>query len=372
MKNRKHIGRAMAIALFLLIIISTPILSVQAALMSWGNMLNETGFYNNRTYSLRDITSYYGIQTTDGGPMTGSESGRFFDNMRHASDGSRLMYGKKLYVKGHVGDTIALVAAKEDTADVGGSSLVGNNMFYWCAMEWDSNGYALYDPGWSSLSTTHVLGKTTNSGKDILAYGVDSVKRQNDLGYITLYFRWYNGDDSLGSGTLPITPLQIKNQYPIFCIATEPFNYTFNLNGGNISGSTGNVSVERFGISDTVVPTQPTRTGYTFAGWKITSQSGKQKNKVYTTEQLKTMFTDTKYYSSLFEDATFEAQWTQKRFELVKSANSWHGGTFVKRTPGDEEWYNTVGRWNINDPIPDEYVIQEWVINSDGVIERIK
>lgn len=515
-KRTKFLSRSIAVALFSFAFAIMPIYTVYAALQSWNGLGNATDFLKNRIYSIKDIATYSSLQTTDSGPMTGGYSGRFFDNMRNNTDGSRLMYTKKLYVRGHVGDNIAIVAAKEDTADAGGSSLTGNNWFYYNVNEFDSSGYSLYDDGWKSMSESYSIGKTVSSNH-LYAYGVNQTKREQDLGYIVLIFRWYNGDTSFGSGTQSINANTVSTYYPVLCIATQSFNYTFNLNGGNINGSTNDQTVSRFGITDVSVPREPTRDGYTFAGWKITSQGGKQKNKVYSTEQLSTMFTDTKYYSSLFEDAVFEAQWTagntsykvihkypslgdgyetkveifqettdgyvtpavvemtgftspptktvqikgdgstiieyiytrnqytvcfdcmggvdgptdvtlyygqgymipvsptrtgyyfkcwntmadgkgtgvadqgeirnlstqdhvtvtlyaiwtQRSVSLRKIANSWHGGTFVKRMAGDEEWYNTVGKRKINETIPNECIIQEWVLEKDGTVKRV-
>lgn len=107
----------------------------------------------------------------------------------------------------------------------------------------------------------------------------------------------------------------------------------------------------------------PSKTGYAFRHWN-TLENGKGTGYP--------LFTEIKSLTEQ-DNATIllYAQWTQRRFELVKSANSWHGGTFVKRMPGDEEWYNNMGKHNINDPIPDEYIIQEWVIDN-GEIRRMK
>ena len=69
--------------------------------------------------------------------------------------------------------------------------------------------------------------------------------------------------------------------------------------------------MQRLGIENVSVPATPTRNGYVFTGWKITSAGGKQAGKIYDAGQLAEMFTDGKYWSSLFANATFEAQWVQ-------------------------------------------------------------
>jgi hypothetical protein len=271
------------------------------------------------------------MQTTEGSSMITSDDGRQFNTLVNNTDNSRIMYRKILYVDGHVGDTIAMVAAQQDTADQGGTSLCGDNQFYWNIVEFEQSGdevaHALYDGGWKTMAQSYTLGKDRNSNGELYAYSIDQTKREDRLKCIALIFRWQNGDTSLGSGTQRISPTSITGNYPILCVATKPFNYTFKINGGNISGNTSDVAKNRFGISNATVPTEPTRNNYKFTGWKITSQGGKQKDKVYTTAQLTTMFTDTKYYSSLFEDATFEAQWEALGRPVITNMNASYGWT---------------------------------------------
>ena len=64
------------------------------------------------------------------------------------------------------------------------------------------------------------------------------------------------------------------------------------------------------------------------------------------------------------------SQRTQKKFTTIKIANSWHGGTFVRRLPGDEAWYNSMGKWNVNEPVPVKYIEQVWLVKADGTIEQ--
>ena len=125
-------------------------------------------------------------------------------------------------------------------------------------------------------------------------------------------FRWNNGDETVGSGSnLALKKADIPDRFHVFTMITDPFTYTFNLNGGQVNGSCNAVTMQRLGIENVSVPATPTRNGYVFTGWKITSTGGKQAGKVYDAGQLAEMFTDGKYWSSLFANATFEAQWVQ-------------------------------------------------------------
>ena len=108
---------------------------------------------------------------------------------------------------------------------------------------------------------------------------------------------------------------------------------------------------------------EPTRTGYFFKSWN-SSEDGT--GKVYMGES------DVKSLTPVDRGSyTLYAQWTQRSVSLRKTANSWHGGTFVKRTSGDEEWYNTVGKIKIDESIPNEYIIQEWVIKKGETVKRV-
>ena len=236
-----------------------------------------------------------------------------FNNEYHNNvDNSRLMYMK--FIQANIGQTISIVANKDDTADEGGDSLVGNNKFYWSIGEYSGGGAYLYSGGWRNLTDSWTIGDTEIGA---YPYCFDRAQRREYFNKFIIVFRWNNGDSSFGSGTdAIIDKSSVASYYPKFYLVCAPFKYTFKLNGGNVSGNTSNISKERLGITNITAPTQPTRTGYTFTGWKITSQGGKQKNKVYTTAQLNTMFTDAKYYSSLFEDATFEAQWKKNTYTV--------------------------------------------------------
>ena len=97
----------------------------------------------------------------------------------------------------------------------------------------------------------------------------------------------------MGSGSnLALKKADIPDRFHVFTMITDPFTYTFNLNGGQVNGSGSAVTMQRLGIENVSVPQTPTRNGYVFTGWKITSTGGKQAGKVYDAGQLAEMFTD--------------------------------------------------------------------------------
>ena len=263
-------------------------------------------------HSMTDVRTYGGNYTNDVGEIY-SDRSHFFDDIRLEAL-SRVTYTRKIRVDS--GQRLTIVAAQEDTADAGGLSENAGLQFYWSVGEYDENGNIVFDGGWRGSSGTWTVGVTENGdtgyGKSGYPNGEDINTRQNKVRYVVPIFRWNNGDESAGSGSnLTIYNWKIASQFPVFTMITDPFTYTFNLNGGQVNGSGSVVTMQRLGIENVSVPATPTRNGYVFTGWKITSAGGKQAGKIYDAGQLAEMFTDGKYWSSLFANATFEAQWVQ-------------------------------------------------------------
>ncbi|MDO5403352.1 MAG: RICIN domain-containing protein [Eubacteriales bacterium] len=137
-------------------------------------------------------------------------------------------------------------------------------------------------------------------------------------------------------------------------------NYTihFDANGG---GNGPEDVVVKYGEVYQLEKT-PERTGYLFKSWSTVSNGAGVS--FAPLSKLKNLTTVNGAVVTLY------AIWTDREFETIKIANSWHGGTFVRRTAKDEQWYNTVGRWKINEPIPMEHVEEIWYISPDGTIIR--
>lgn len=314
MKLKKHIAVVAAAVMMIVVCLSLFIVKAQAAYDTWDALkyleMRKNVESAEGQHSLKDdITTYSGNYTNDVGKIYADEW-HFFDNIKLQST-SRLTYGRKIRVD--AGQQLNIVAAKEDTADAGGECSNAGLKFYWSMAEYDEYGNIVFDGGWRSSSDTWIVGFTENGdtgyGKDGYPYGENAATRQSKVRYVVPIFRWNNGDQGIGSGSVPIYADNITQAFQVFSLVTAPFTYTFNLNGGNINGSTEDYKMQRLGTSTVGIPATPQRDGYVFTGWKITSQGGKQKDKVYDAGQLVEMFSDGKYWSSLFEDATFEAQW---------------------------------------------------------------
>ncbi len=313
-KKHKKLITMLTAVLLIAVSLGTYVSQTWAAYDTWNSLVElefRTGLDEGQ-HSLTDVMTYSGNYTNDVGEIY-SDRSHFFDDIR-LDTMSRVTYARKVRVAS--GQRLTIVAAREDTADAGGLTENAGLQFYWSVCEYDENGNIVFDGGWRSSSGTWIVGVTENGdtgyGKSGYPNGEDINTRQNKVRYVVPIFRWNNGDESAGSGDdLTIRKEIIANKFPVFTMITDPFTYTFNLNGGQVNGSGSAVTMQRLGIENVSVPATPTRPGYVFTGWKITSTGGKQAGKVYDAGQLAEMFTDGKYWSSLFADATFEAQWVQ-------------------------------------------------------------
>ena len=312
-KKHKKLITMLTAVLLIAVSLGTYVNQTWAAYDTWNSLVElefRTGVGEGQ-HSLTDVRTYGGNYTNDVGEIY-SDRSHFFDDIRLEAS-SRVTYTRKIRVDS--GQRLTIVAAQEDTADAGGSSENAGLQFYWSVCEYDENGNIVFDGGWRGSSGTWTVGVTENGdtgyGKSGYPNGEDISTRQNKIRYVVPIFRWNNGDETVGSGSnLALKKADIPDRFYVFTMITDPFTYTFNLNGGQVNGSGNVVTMQRLGIENVSVPATPTRPGYVFTGWKITSTGGKQAGKVYDAGQLAEMFTDGKYWSSLFANATFEAQWT--------------------------------------------------------------
>ena len=315
---------------------------IYASYDNWASLeeLDLTPNNGEGQHSLKDV-KIYGENYTNNAPDIYSGNSQFFDDIKLNAT-SRITYGRKIKVNS--GQDITIVASKNDTENSGGLSINSGLAFYWSIAEYDSNGYIVYDGGWRQAKDKWTIGKSNNNdsgyGLDGYPKNVTQSKRESSVRYIVPIFRWNNGDETMGSGSdMKIYVNDIVKAFPIFSIITGPFTYTFNCNGGTShigNDDKGSYTLERLGTSSIDVNNlvEPTRPGYNFAGWKIVGGTGKQSGKVYTTEQLKTMMSDGKYWSSLFENATFEAQWELNSYSLKLDAD--YCGVWFDKLKGND------------------------------------
>lgn len=224
---------------------------------------------------------------------------------------TRLLYQKKIQVS--YGQVISLVAATNDTADTGGSSLTGNNQFYWSVIELNELGEIVFDSSWMKTNETWTVGIST--GGLNTPYGVSPDDRRIQVKYVIPVMRWDNGNSSIGSGGRQIKASSVNRAYSVFYMVGSPFTYTFYKNDGT-SESWTRTRTGLSGLNESVPV--PTKAGYDFKGWRVSESSGgKQTGKVYSAETLQSMINNGDYWSSLFGDAVFTAQWERSKVNLT-------------------------------------------------------
>lgn len=339
---KKKIISLMLVTIIIAAISLNKFTDIYASYDNWASLeeLDLTPNNGEGHHSLKDVKTY-GENYTNNAPDIYSGNSQFFDDIKLNAT-SRITYGRKIKVNS--GQDITIVASKNDTENSGGLSINSGLAFYWSIAEYDSNGYIVYDGGWRQAKDKWTIGKSNNNdsgyGLDGYPKNVTQSKREASVRYIVPIFRWNNGDETMGSGSnLNLEPDKLAKAFPIFSIITDPFNYTFNCNGGTShigNEDKGSYTLERLGTSSIDVNNlvEPTRPGYNFAGWKIVGGTGKQSGKVYSNSELRTMMSDGKYWSSLFENATFEAQWELNSYPLKLDAN--YCGVWFDKLKGND------------------------------------
>ena len=319
----KPLAAVVFVVILAAVMLASALISAKAAPLTWQDICNqgESDLTAMAAYDLKAGCKDYGWnQTLDAGPdgtiYTGTN--HHYDNVVGNED-SRVMYAHKLRVTD--GMTVSIVAAQNDTEDEGGLTYIkgnnsGNNLyFYWSMGEYDADGNVVFDGDWRGVNESWTVGQELNHssyGASGYPSGISQSDRESRVAYVMPVFRWAKGSLAVGGGSeYFFNKEDLYKRFDIIQLVTKPFTYTFYADGGTFSDGGGVKSMERLGINNVSVVETPTRPGYVFTGWKITSTGGKQAGKVYDAGQLTEMFTDGKYWSSLFADATFEAQWVQ-------------------------------------------------------------
>ena len=156
--------------------------------------------------------------------------------------------------------------------------------------------------------------------------------------------------------------------YAVWDETVTPITYYIEFDGN--AGTAARNVPERMEVQygeEVVLPEQkPERTGFTFMGWNTrTDGQGTEYQPQDTVKNLTTVNHATvKLY----------ARWKQRRIILVKAASTVYNDTIIKRIPGDEEWYDSVGHLTIDElkNYPDELCEQVWHIDKQGNITQVK
>lgn len=178
-------------------------------------------------------------------------------------------------------------------------------------------------PIWEHIKYTITYNSNDGSAVDAKEYYIDSAEftlpSSTKNGYdfsnwqVTSHDTVYNWTASSYAAGYPVS-----NKYGNVTLSAQwdPHIYTItlNVNGGDaITPNTLNYKI----TESTALPT-PTRTGYTFAGWKVTgSVAG-------TSWVADTVYIDAVPYNN-YGDLTLTAQWTHKDYTITKSTNGSNG-----------------------------------------------
>ncbi len=325
-----------------IIISGTGLATVYAgSYVGWNSMREASIAYSTDSYYMvrseryktDDIYSYSHNQTIRTASYEAGD--RFFDDINwkagdtDASNNSALINARLWYerkFKSRYGQKMQVVAATNDTETQGGVPLNDGKTFYYCITEWDSDGNLVYDSNWMPTSREWKFGFTENG---YYPPGQNLVTRKNNASYFVLYFRWNTGDITQGTGTEPISGHDVTEALKNIYIVYNDFTYTFDAAGGVMPDNGGNrYQINRFGLTEASAPAEPTRDGYRFTGWKVTTYTdehsyhcGMQEGHVYTTEELNELLSDGKFYSSFFDDAYLTAQWERTRAKIDYHVN---------------------------------------------------
>ena len=130
------------------------------------------------------------------------------------------------------------------------------NKEYWA--KWEANTYTV---------TLNTNGGTINSGNVTgYTYGVGAtLPTADDMTYTGYTFKgWYDNEGLTGFPVTAISDTETGNKEYWAKWEANAYTVTLNTNGGTINN--GNVTEYTYGVGATL-PTDVTRTGYTFKGW---------------------------------------------------------------------------------------------------------
>jgi len=137
----------------------------------------------------------------------------------------------------------------------------------------------VFDGDWRGVNESWTVGQELNHssyGASGYPSGISQSDRESRVAYVMPVFRWAKGSLAVGGGSEhTFRPDNLQNSFEIIQLVTKPFIYTFYADGGTFSDGGSVKSMERLGINNVSVPATPTRPGYVFTGWKITSTGGK-------------------------------------------------------------------------------------------------
>ena len=280
--------------------------------VSWNN--TQTVWQDGSYYHQIDIANYGRNWSTY---TWYQNEGWYYDSQVFNMHSSRIYYDRKIQVS--YGMKINITGTTADYGS-GGSDITGNGKLYYNVLEWNASGNLLYDGGWTDITYEYVCGVSEPPS----TCGAMGPQSRGEVAYITIIFRLASGDYSVNSPSPDISPRGLANEYPNLFIVFKPFTYTIN-NQGVVS------TVQRTGVASVWNPLwNPSKWGYTFTGWQVSSNNWTGGNNwmngnTYSTEQLNAWMQDGRFYTSLFGDVTFTAQFVPNTYAVRVNPN---GGVY--------------------------------------------
>ena len=230
--------------------------------------IKPTGFVtwaNLPTINLTDSKGYYkmsdmGTHGTNG--TNGQNNVSTYDTMHYAQT-SRVMYQKRFAVS--TGMEISITNPVADASATGNTD--GRDLMY-NVMEWNASGTMVWDSGWLSMDEIWTVGKDTQGKGNYFV----TVSR-SDTAYVTVLFKWADGNSSAGTGLDDILSVSTLAAYfPNLYLSYKSATVTISPNGGTYNGSTA-VSTLKLPYGAEISLAVPTRDYYTFTGWKLSEQT---------------------------------------------------------------------------------------------------
>lgn len=250
-------------------------------------------------YRITDLVSY-GINTS-----ISTYYGKTYDEMQYSTP-SRVTYQKPFEV--NYNTTIRLFSGTD-----GEGSNVRSDSIAWCVIEYDENGTLLYDGNWMSTNQSHTVGVTT--GGDDHSGGMRSTR----VRYISLVFRYIEGGDfNVGVASPDMTPAELANHFPNLYVSYKPFTYTIVNSSVHTILRDGTTPVSL----NSYVEEKP---GYSFRGWKITSDSTIEPNwmngNTYTHAEVESWLSSGIFYNSFWGNVRFTASYDANIYTVTYNAN---------------------------------------------------
>lgn len=178
----------------------------------------------------------------------------------------------------------------------------------------------------------------------------------------------YSGTTSDGSGTSTWTGCNglsshsttwTMNADRSLTVSASLISYTitYNLNGGTLNSSTSNQTQTYYITSSLTLKGTPTRDGYTFGGWKVTTAAGNWTSG--------TTYTASKSMSTgNYGNITLTAQWTAVSYTITYNLN---GGSISGSTANQQKTYDVATSLTLlaaPDTAPTGYQFSSWKVTT--------